>query len=90
MSASNLYLIRIRLIVALFLTRPLSSELHLDATILLNLFFRGSLDQGQSLSQISAELALDYDVLRKAVADGRLKRPLKKKTRAQIESGARS
>ena len=43
MSASNLYLIRIRLIVALFLTRPLSSELHLDATILLNLFFRGSL-----------------------------------------------
>ncbi len=48
------------------------------------------LDQGQSLSQISAELALNYDVLRKAVADGRLKRPLKKKTKARIKSGARS
>jgi transposase len=48
------------------------------------------LDQGQSLSQISVELALSYDVLRKAVADGRLKGPLKKKTKAQLESGARS
>jgi transposase len=48
------------------------------------------LDQGQSLSEIAAELALNYDVLRKAVADGRLKRPVKKKTRARIQSGARS
>jgi transposase len=31
------------------------------------------LDQGQTLSEISAELALNYDVLRKAIADGRLK-----------------
>lgn len=38
------------------------------------------LDQGQTLSEISAELALNYDVLRKAVADGRLKKPIKKKT----------
>src|SRR3974377_1890711 len=51
MSASNLYLIRIRLIVALFLTRPLSSELHLDATILLNLFFRGSKATTPSISE---------------------------------------
>ena len=36
------------------------------------------LDQGQSLSQIAAELVLNYDVLRKAVADGRLKRAVKK------------
>lgn len=48
------------------------------------------LDQGQSLSQIAAELALNYDVLRKAVADGRLQRPAKKKTRAKIKSIARS
>jgi transposase-like protein len=48
------------------------------------------LDQGQSLSQISAELALTYDVLRKAVADGRLKRRFKKKTKARMKSGARS
>ena len=48
------------------------------------------LDQGQSLSEISAELALNYDVLRKAVADGRLKRPAKKKTRARLPSRARS
>ncbi len=38
------------------------------------------LDQGRSLSEISAELALNYDVLRKGVADGRLKKPIKKKT----------
>ena len=38
------------------------------------------LDQGQTLSEISRELALNYDVLRKAVADGRLKKPIKKKT----------
>ena len=37
------------------------------------------LDEGQSLSEIGAELGLSYDVLRKAVADGRLKKPLKKK-----------
>lgn len=48
------------------------------------------LDQGQSLSEIAAELALNYDVLRKAVADGRLKRPVKKKTRARLQSRARS
>jgi transposase len=47
------------------------------------------LDQGQSLSEISAELALNYDVLRKAVADGRLKKPFKKKKKA-IQSAARS
>ena len=38
------------------------------------------LDQGRTLSEISAELALNYDVLRKGVADGRLKKPIKKKT----------
>jgi transposase len=48
------------------------------------------LDQGQSLSQISAELALNYDVLRKAVGDGRLNNPFKKKTKARIKSEARS
>ena len=37
------------------------------------------LDEGQSLSEIGAELGLSYGVLRKAVADGRLKKPLKKK-----------
>jgi transposase len=47
------------------------------------------LDQGQSLSEITAELALNYDVLRKAVADGRLIRP-QKKTRARIKSRAKS
>ena len=36
------------------------------------------LDQGQSLAPIAAELVLNYDVLRKAVADGRLKRAVKK------------
>lgn len=48
------------------------------------------LDQGQTLSEISAELGLNYDVLRKAIADGRLKRPAKKKTTARIQSGTRS
>jgi len=48
------------------------------------------LDQGQSLSQIAGELALNYDVLRKAVADGRLKRAVKKKTRARMRSQAGS
>ena len=38
------------------------------------------LDQGRTLSEISAELALNYDVLRKGVADGRLKKTIKKKT----------
>ncbi len=33
------------------------------------------LDQGQTLSEISRELALSYDVLRKAVGDGRLRKP---------------
>ena len=42
------------------------------------------LDQGQTLSEISAELALNYDVLRKAVGDGRLKKPLEKRTAARI------
>lgn len=47
------------------------------------------LDQGRSLSEISAELALTYDVLRKGVADGRLKKPIKKKTTARkpVRSG---
>ena len=48
------------------------------------------LDQGQSLSEISTELGLNYDVLRKAVADGRLKRPLKKKRVKALKSAARS
>lgn len=48
------------------------------------------LDQGRSLSEISAELALNYDVLRKAIADGRLKKPFKKKTTARIQSRSRS
>ena len=37
------------------------------------------LDQGRSISEISAELTLSYDVLRKAIADGRLKKPAKKR-----------
>ena len=41
------------------------------------------LDQGRSLSQIAAELALNYDVLRKAVSDGRLKKPAKKKRKSR-------
>jgi len=41
------------------------------------------LDQGLSLSEIAAELAVSYDVLRKAIADGRLKKPLKKKSPAR-------
>jgi transposase len=48
------------------------------------------LDQGQSLSEISAELALNYDVLRKAIADGRLKKPFKKKRTARLPNGPRS
>lgn len=39
------------------------------------------LDQGQTIAEISRELDLNYDVLRKAMADGRLKKPLKKKRR---------
>lgn len=38
------------------------------------------LDQGQNLSEIAAALAVSYDVLRKAIADGRLHMPIKKKT----------
>ena len=38
------------------------------------------LDQGLSLSEIAAALSVSYDVLRKAIADGRLKKPTKKKT----------
>jgi len=37
------------------------------------------LDRGERLSEIAGELGLKYDVLRKAVGDGRLKKPLKKK-----------
>ena len=48
------------------------------------------LDQGRTLSEISAELSLNYDVLRKAIADGRLKKPAKKKTTARIQSVSRS
>jgi transposase-like protein len=48
------------------------------------------LDQGRSLSEICAELGLNYDVLRKAVADGRLTKPLKKKTKFRIQSRTRS
>jgi len=43
------------------------------------------LEQGQTLSEIAAELALSYDVLRKALGDGRLKKPVKKKTTARIQ-----
>lgn len=41
------------------------------------------LDQGRSLSEIASELALSYEALRKAVADGRLKTPIKKKRTAR-------
>ena len=41
------------------------------------------LDQGQTLAEIAAELAVSYDVLRKAIADGRLQKPFKKKTTAR-------
>jgi transposase-like protein len=40
---------------------------------------QGLLDQGRTLSETATELALSYDVLRKAVKDGRLKKPLEKK-----------
>ncbi len=39
------------------------------------------LDQGRGISQISTELAINYDVLRKAIADGRLRKRVKKKAR---------
>jgi transposase-like protein len=48
------------------------------------------LDQGQSLPEITAELAVNHDVLRKAIADGRLKKPPKKKRTARIPSRSRS
>jgi len=48
------------------------------------------LDEGRTLSQIAAELGLKYDVLRKAVGDGRLHKPLKKKTVSIRPSPARS
>jgi transposase len=48
------------------------------------------LDQGQSLSEIARELALKYDVLRKAVGDGRLKKPAKKKRTMPNSSPKRS
>ena len=48
------------------------------------------LDQGRTLSEISAELALNYDVLRKGVADGRLKKPIKKKRMAGNSIRSRS
>lgn len=48
------------------------------------------LDQGESVSEIAAELGLKYDVLRKAIADGRLVKPAKKKTSARIASRSRS
>lgn len=38
------------------------------------------LDQGRSTSEIASELGLSYDVLRKAIGDGRLTKPKKKKT----------
>jgi len=48
------------------------------------------LDQGQSLSEIAAELAVGYDVIRKAIADGRLKKPFKKKPPARSKRTTRS
>lgn len=48
------------------------------------------LDQGRTISEISAELTLNYDVLRKAIADGRLKKPVKKKTLTRNRSRSRS
>ena len=47
------------------------------------------LDQGSSLSEIAAELGVSYDVLRKAVGDGRLSKPLKKKTTRPRQEQAR-
>jgi transposase-like protein len=38
------------------------------------------LDQGLSVNKIAKELGVSYDVLRKAIADGRLKKPEKKTT----------
>ena len=40
---------------------------------------QGRLNEGYTISQISRELSLSYDVLRKAVADGRLSKSSKKK-----------
>ena len=39
------------------------------------------LNEGYTISQISKELSLSYDVLRKAVADGRLSKSAEKKTK---------
>ncbi len=44
---------------------------------------QGRLNEGRTISEISRELALSYDVLRKALADGRLSKPAKKKRSAQ-------
>lgn len=48
------------------------------------------LDQGQGVSEIAAELEVNYDVLRKAIADGRLTKPIKKKTLGRIAEAVRS
>lgn len=40
---------------------------------------QGRLNEGYTISEISRELSLSYDVLRKAVADGRLSKSSKKK-----------
>lgn len=40
---------------------------------------QGRLNEGYTISEISKELNISYDVLRKAVGDGRLSKPLKKK-----------
>lgn len=46
------------------------------------------LDRGQSISEIAGELSLSYDVLRKAIADGRLIKAIKKRI-APTQSRAR-
>jgi len=48
------------------------------------------LDQGQGPSEISAELGMSYDVLRKAIGDGRLRKPEKKRQRPRFEGDRRS
>lgn len=46
------------------------------------------LDQGQSTSEIASELGLSYDVLRKAIGDGRLRKPKKKTARSPKRVGS--
>lgn len=48
------------------------------------------LNEGRRLSEIGAELGVSYDVLRKAVADGRLSKPAKKKRTARPTAPAQS